>query len=1316
MDNKIIKETVLLSPRDLDELVITEYPYLIAANYRRMLEAENWERKTRELVRAFEYSVRAITLGALSQYLIRDLEKFSNSELNRELFKKKLSDVSLGTWVNYLFLTLKVYEGKRDLFFMRELYDLYWDVSQTPPQQRKGIRAPFERLVQIRNDLVHRIEPKDEASWEKLGVEALANLRDVMRSFSFLQNYDLIRITNSQGREYEYDQYTGLEITQHRRGLQSEENIEPGWFYISQQDGNLLGLHPLLIFWSNEGEGLVRQETEQDVAVFDRLLKDTAGYVATVMRDMFEKRDAALIAQLRELIYYNLERVKMAQQRVKLSWGAVRGAAREITKEQMEGVQKKYNEVLYLQREEVFKKFEDFLRSDKGCFVLTGKSGVGKSNFVLSLAGVFAENEKIEVLTYNGARLETLGGLVEKISQDLSKSIQMPGEVSVNLFAELDKNEDMHERQLLLIFDAINENSDPRGVLQRIDQLAGQVRYPWLKILVTSRPEGWRTMKRGLSLVEDRYYREKGSQEISVELEEFAVKLEPFEREELQGVYEKYRKVFGLLTIYADLKPAIRDALRDPLVLRLISEVYKDHAIPDHIQVNEIYKLYIDSLINSGRLYREDIYLLEQELMPLMIRQGIYENTLTAAQIQMAKTGDRRPLWELLHNTDMLGSGQRVNAAYVRLRDAELLDESGVGLDYVINFKYERFYEFFAGRRLYQTAKEITNGVDIYLAAAEHLNAKVFLWGALVQALVLELKDGNISSLNLLAGKTAENRLLRSALVEVLVRFGEGEAKKAKDAILQLVGQLTPAPANFFAELWYLLRPVKDEVQHDRPQKMIAVEAAARLGMTDLLEELAVGNSPWLRNLAAQNIFYMWKRDRQAGMKVLDGLSYRVRGKYGLPDIGAAESMLALTGAILGVEHKDPATLDGLLTMGRRALRRILYLTELDQETTWVTRIRKTLIGVLYNLVTGAILKFVLRIMSGWDKSTWASLQGLEHFFTLPVERKEKVKIMIPFVDYDEPGLENQVNNMIEIFEWGDQIAQVIVEFSLIGNGVKDFDGTLKVVEKIIEFGISCQPPRFWIGHPIYDLGIISAAHLESSNPDLLELADKMIEAIQSNPVDFLKQAQKDRLGLDYNLAICTAIHPAVYYIYTKRPEVTALIQKYLDRAMKEHDEQYLVDYIRDFKALFEMGYYQLTLSAIRPISNYDSTRVHQAIGDLIVRAKNYDPEYVEDILLRGDFPQEIASRALATPADEQIINLLTYQLATIVYDLFVLGPKPLRNELKWLFTKALELSSFEELVSLIIQEMLNIVLGEVVFTVPADAPSRQYAKGSMII
>ena len=78
---------------------------------------------------------------------------------------------------------------------------------------------------------------------------------------------------------------------------------------------------------------------------------------------------------------------------------------------------------------------------------MTGKSGVGKSNFVLSLAGIFEDDEQVEVLMYNAARLDAaVGAMIAKISQ-VWQINSSTGQTLIDLFAEIDKSEDMTGRQ-----------------------------------------------------------------------------------------------------------------------------------------------------------------------------------------------------------------------------------------------------------------------------------------------------------------------------------------------------------------------------------------------------------------------------------------------------------------------------------------------------------------------------------------------------------------------------------------------------------------------------------------------------------------------------------------------------------------------------------------------------------------------------------------------------------------------------------------------------------------------------------------------------
>jgi hypothetical protein len=115
----------------LENLILTKYPYPIAVGYRRLLDATDWELKTKSAIKLFEYGLRALALGVISEYLMRDATDVVDPALNK-LLRTKLPRATLGSWKEMFFATLKAYADKRDLFFMRELYDLYWDTSRSP--------------------------------------------------------------------------------------------------------------------------------------------------------------------------------------------------------------------------------------------------------------------------------------------------------------------------------------------------------------------------------------------------------------------------------------------------------------------------------------------------------------------------------------------------------------------------------------------------------------------------------------------------------------------------------------------------------------------------------------------------------------------------------------------------------------------------------------------------------------------------------------------------------------------------------------------------------------------------------------------------------------------------------------------------------------------------------------------------------------------------------------------------------------------------------------------------------------------------------
>jgi hypothetical protein len=292
-----------------------------------------------------------------------------------------------------------------------------------------------------------------------------------------------------------------------------------------------------------------------------------------------------------------------------------------------------------------------------------------------------------------------------------------------------------------LLLDALNENANPGALLQQINALAVRTAaFPWFKIVFSSRPEAWKVMRRQVRLAEQRYYRQPNRSEMGIELETFlfGVELYSFSREELPLAYENYLKTYNLQTSYTELSTELRRILKTPLTLKLVASTYHDRAIPTTVQPGEIYRRYVDQMVSEGRLRGIELTFLEDELMPLLISENHYSNVLTSHQVNLALTPSSIPLCGLIMRDELLPGGQYANQSYRNLVDVGILSRQEVDQDYQIAFKYERFYAYYAGRRLFNLSKTQSNQRAFFQQLIELTFSKPFLWGAVKNALVLQ--------------------------------------------------------------------------------------------------------------------------------------------------------------------------------------------------------------------------------------------------------------------------------------------------------------------------------------------------------------------------------------------------------------------------------------------------------------------------------------------------------------------------------------------------------------------------------------------------
>jgi len=600
-----------------------------------------------------------------------------------------------------------------------------------------------------------------------------------------------------------------------------------------------------------------------------------------------------------------LEQVKRFRRKVKiLTWDLLEDIAHQISEERFGDVRAKYQANLYLQRQEVKTAFDAFLASDKTGFLLLGKSGVGKSSFFISLVEAYRTEQHICVLPYNGATLAADHPLVDILKRDFARHIRfMDGDQEIgisDLLLSLGQIKGIEETHVIVFIDAVNENTDAKGLLQQIDALVAVNPYPWFKVVFSSRPEAWRAMKRGLKLSEHRYYRTAGQSELGVELQPFSfdaanqplgIQMYPFNRQELPEVYAKYQTVYHLQTSYNELPLDIRHLLNDPLTLKLVATIYHQKAIPTSIQPGEIYQQYMNQLVNDGRLRQEDWRFLEYTLLPLMIEDSHYGKMITDEQINTTLVDVDHSLFDLVFNNDRLPNGQQINQAFINLADAEVLAIRGTPMDYSVEFKYERFYDYFGGKRLYQLAANQRDQRNYYRELIQATLVKPFLWGPVKSALIQEAKNQGAELVLELC--YTEDQRTKEILVQVLTEVGHDKS----DAVIHILERLSPdfSEPNQLRRIYNLIRPPRITINRSTYSSYkIAIEVASNLNINCILQAAARHPDASVRTSAVRFSYYLWKRDPSAGLAVVQDLgSHAIHGV--IPDLAAVEAVLGLS-------------------------------------------------------------------------------------------------------------------------------------------------------------------------------------------------------------------------------------------------------------------------------------------------------------------------------------------------------------------------------------------------------------------------------------
>ncbi|MBN8655652.1 MAG: hypothetical protein J0M11_07945 [Anaerolineae bacterium] len=1266
-----------INKEGLQNTIINDFPYFISVNYERLLNESNWREKTRQCIHIFDFSIRAISLIILGQYLIEDRENLSNPIYNK-LLKDKLPKATLGTWVNICFRGIQTYAESNHGFFLKELTDLYLD--NRTGKHNKSLEKYCQRLVEIRNELSHGLPPQDENEWQTLFEEAHGLLLNVLEGFIFIAKYDLILVTQSTSNQLMYQKYRGTSITNEKASNDPPE-LKDGWFYFFRRSdirkGDFLRLYPFFFGWSQK-LNIEAEIYPKDAALLDKFTSARIYYLATVAWQRFLVDDEALLADF----YYNYEKA-LNIKRInidRIGWRELKQIAEQISEGNMSNARSKFNSNVYYQRAELQEVFEKFLSSDKTAFILLGKSGVGKTNFLISQFDNLEKDSDI-IVFYSGSKLDTNIPLVELITNDFLGNLQsneFNQGFEKNIFDILSKTQIMSTKKLIFVIDAINENKSPRLLLEQIDALITKNAHSWLKIVFSSRPEAWQIIKRGVKLAESNYFHKIQPDELDTSSFMYSSEIKPFTHNELPIVYEKYRLAYQLQTPFDRLPYKIRDLISDPLLLRLLSRIHAKKPILQDLKVDDITKIYIDYLIAEDVLRIADLHFLENELVTRMITSSNFSNLIHSEIIQYAFTDENQSLFDLIYNEDILANKQKVNQSFVNLVDAEILSLYGSALDYELGFKFERFYDYFAGRRLLKLSEAIADYQTFYLGLIRKTISKPFLWGAVKFALLHEfMNDSN----KLISLCFIDEQRVKEMMVEVLTEFGESNSNEIKHVLNNLVPHLLTTSNNKNSFPLFGSRINKNAWK-------IAVEISSKLGIDWVLLETIYHSDASMRSMAIRFTYYLWQQNQILGFEILSNLSKRITSKL-LPPLRAIESMVGLSLIIFFDHPNDEYIISQLQSQWKRIFQRFFSIKKRDEKIESLTRI------FLREIIFSSALATIFGILREFPNySILSNYKYIEDSAHLTSDEKQLYLRLLDYVEIDNPADFTDMEIDFEILLGKKNLfLQSAAVLAMNANLSKHPEEFLDVLKRFFDKSLAYPKPNPYPTIVPNALGIIL-----DHNPEHSECFNFFITTMQKSQEYYLEPSK--RSGMATNEYPPT-LYIGPYLIYQYQREGTVHTQWFINivtLAIKNND-------ILFFDALtktqlnyvgIERRYPNIALNALAVFfKTTKNSEINNLVFNFLSRLRIYYPELVDGFLDEQEATSEDILSVKIHEPKQSIGDLIGIRVWFFLRDDVIQNHKVLRSIILRILSHLSNSNNFKEWADYFIREMVNLIYGE---------------------
>lgn len=1262
---------------ELQEMIVNEFPSFIAFNYQRVLQEFNWKEKTEKCIRVFDYTIRALTLIIIGQYLFVDRAKIQDPVFDKDL-KNKFPRATLGEWVYLLFKGIQIYRENNIELIIHELVDISsGDNSDT--SKNPMVKNCFS-LVETRNEIFHGLPPQNPEQWEKLFFQVHGIFIQIFHQLRFLTRYNLILIKENQCGKCAYQIYRGTRVEE--EALCSDSlDLQKGWFYLSPRDAkhnqSFLKLYPFIFGF--ERDVLATDISEvKDSALLNKFTRARIHYLATVAWQNVMIEDDVILADF----FSSYSKVLDSKNKkiYRLEWNEIIRVASQISLDNINYARYKFDASLYSQRGEVQNIFLKFIYSQKNAFILLGKSGVGKTSFLISQIED-PINSNFVYLFYEGKKLDPKVPVADIIANDFLGSIQYYKDAITGneFFSLLDKTQDRETNLFIILIDAINENESAKNLLEQINIFLEKYSYPWLKVIISSRPEAWKVIKKGIRLSDSKFFQMDDDRKFDPEISPFyfSSELKPFSKYELPHAYKKYQDRFNLKTTFDDLSVELREVISEPLILKLIGKMYCLRSIPGDLKEFEILQMYIEYLLKNDYLRMIDIRFLENEIMPRMLSQTTFNKAVQAEIIQDAITESNQPLFDLIHNDGILSTKQRVNQSYFNLADAEILVISGTALDYELGFKYEKFFDYFAGRRILKLVSEVEERKAWFFSIIEKIRTYPFLWGAVKYSLIQEIFK---FPENVIDFCNQESQLSKDMMVAVLTEFGRDYPNDISGIIENLVPHLVKGKER---EVWMKSKPNKNAWK-------IAIEVASRLKIHWVLLESAAANDAGMRPFAIQYSYLLWRNHPQLGFEIIEGLTQKTFNGFPI-NLNALESAIGLSLIIFFEKPNDQSTLINLQMSWKKVIAKFLGIKENSNKFESIVRP-----WIMHKLFS-SVLSTSLGILGGFPNyNILTNFHYLENSVNMSVEERKLYINLLDSMTTDDGYHKRTIeNDLIDLLDRKNLFLTAAAVFAMCSNLSKDPNNFLSTLKLFFAQAESNTTPNAYLSDVPNVLEVIL-----DHNPKNDEIFDFFVYSIQKCQQYYLTPQHRPYLGTnEYPQAMY--LGPYVIYQYFREGTVESeWLNGLIEQAFVNNDVQFFTALLKTqlIYVGIERRYPHIALNTLRLFFNRKQVNLDEEVRKFLSKLRIYYPDLVDDFLEEQGVDTNYSLWIKMNEPEQRVGELVGIRLWLFVRDDIISGSESLRSIFLKIFRDVAYSRNLKGWVNKFIRELVNLIYGSPVF------------------